>query len=63
MSKRWTPAHMKDAFRRFAVDLKKGTVPGIPDEYIGVGNVILGYGTPEGKRPATPRKEDDIRKV
>lgn len=54
---------MKDAFRRFAVDLKKGTVPGIPDEYIGVGNVILGYGTPEGKRPATPRKEDDIRKV
>ncbi|MBQ8159422.1 MAG: nitroreductase family protein [Clostridia bacterium] len=36
---------------------------GIPEEYIGVGNVILGYGTPEGKRPAAPRKEDYIRKV
>lgn len=36
---------------------------GIPDEYIGVGNVILGYGKPEGKRPAAPRKADYIRKV
>ena len=36
---------------------------GIPEEYIGVGNVILGYGKPEGKRPAAPRKADYIRKV
>lgn len=35
----------------------------IPDDYIGVGNVILGYGKPEGKRPAAPRKADYIRKV
>ncbi|MBQ9251400.1 MAG: nitroreductase family protein [Clostridia bacterium] len=36
---------------------------GIPEEYVGVGNVILGYGKPEGKRPAAPRKEDYIHKV
>ena len=36
---------------------------GIPEEYIGVGNVILGYGKPDGKRPAAPRKADYIRKV
>ena len=36
---------------------------GIPEEYVGVGNVILGYGKPEGKRPAAPRKENYIRKV
>ena len=35
----------------------------IPDEYIGVGNVILGYGKPEGKRPAAPRKADYVRRV
>lgn len=33
---------------------------GIPEHYEGVGNVILGYGTPEGKRPAPPRKPDYI---
>ena len=36
---------------------------GIPEEYIGAGNVILGYGRPEGKRPAGPRKADYIRRV
>lgn len=36
---------------------------GIPEEYVGIGNVILGYGKPEGKRPAAPRKENYIRKV
>ena len=35
----------------------------IPDGYIGVGNVILGYGKPEGKRAAIPRKADYVRKV
>ncbi len=30
---------------------------GIPEEYVGVGNVILGYGQPGGKGPAAPRKE------
>lgn len=35
----------------------------IPDGYVGVGNVILGYGKPEGKRPAAPRKEDYVRRV
>ena len=34
---------------------------GIPEGYEGVGNVILGYGNPEGKRPAPPRKEDYIK--
>ena len=34
---------------------------GIPENYAGVGNVILGYGKPEGKRPAPPRKADYIR--
>ena len=36
---------------------------GIPENYEGIGNVILGYGKPEGKRPAPPRKEDYIRIV
>ncbi len=36
---------------------------GIPADYAGVGNVILGYGLPEGKAPAAPRKDDYIRKV
>ena len=35
----------------------------IPDEYIGVGNVILGYGKSEGKRAAIPRKADYVRRV
>ena len=30
---------------------------GVPEEYVGIGNVILGYGFPEGIRPAAPRKE------
>ena len=36
---------------------------GIPEGYEGIGNVILGYGLPEGKRPAKPRKDDYIRKI
>ena len=36
---------------------------GIPEGYEGVGNVILGYGKSEGRRPAPPRKEDYIRFV
>ncbi len=35
----------------------------IPDRYVGVGNVILGYGKPEGKREAAPRKADYVRRV
>ena len=34
---------------------------GIPENYEGVGNVILGYGKPEGKRNAPPRKPDYIK--
>ena len=34
---------------------------GIPENYDGVGNVILGYGKPEGKRTAPPRKDDYIK--
>lgn len=36
---------------------------GIPEGYEGVGNVILGYGKPEGIRPAPQRKADYIRIV
>lgn len=36
---------------------------GIPDAYQGVGNVILGYGIPEGIKEAAPRKQDYIRKI
>lgn len=36
---------------------------GIPEDYVGVGNVILGYGKPEGKRDPAPRKEDYVRVV
>ena len=36
---------------------------GIPEEYICAGNVILGYGAPEGKREEVPRKEDYVRRV
>lgn len=35
----------------------------IPDKYVGIGNVILGYGKPDGKREAAPRKEDYVRRV
>lgn len=35
----------------------------IPETYVGMGNVILGYGKPEGKREAAPRKADYVRKV
>ncbi|MBQ9614286.1 MAG: nitroreductase family protein [Lachnospiraceae bacterium] len=35
----------------------------VPDYYIGIGNVILGYGKPEGKKEAAPRKEDYVRRV
>ena len=35
----------------------------IPDSYVGIGNVILGYGKPEGKKEAGPRKEDYVRRV
>ena len=34
----------------------------IPEEYVGVGNVILGYGKSEGKRAPAPRKPDYARK-
>ena len=36
---------------------------GIDSAYEGVGNVILGYGKPEGKKAAAQRKEDYIRKI
>lgn len=36
---------------------------GIPENYVGVGNVILGYGKPEGKREPAPRKADYVRCV
>lgn len=35
----------------------------VPDNYIGIGNVILGYGKPEGKKEAAPRKEDYVRRL
>ncbi len=35
---------------------------GIPESYRGVGNIILGYGKPEGRREAPPRKADYIRR-
>lgn len=36
---------------------------GIPEQYQGIGNVILGYGLPEGKKDAAPRKADYIKKI
>ena len=36
---------------------------GIPADYVGVGNVILGYGRPEGKREPAPRKDDYVRRA
>ena len=35
----------------------------IPEDYVGVGNVILGCGKPEGKREPAPRKADYVRRV
>ncbi len=35
---------------------------GIPEHYQGAGNIILGYGLPEGRRTAIPRKENYVRK-
>ena len=35
----------------------------IPENYVGMGNVILGYGRPEGKKEAAPRKADYVRRV
>lgn len=35
----------------------------IPDSYAGIGNVILGYGTPGGKKEASLRKADYVRRV
>ena len=36
---------------------------GIDPAYEGIGNVILGYGKPEGIKPAAKRKADYIRKI
>lgn len=36
---------------------------GIQGDYEGIGNVILGYGLPEGIKKAAPRKEDYIVRV
>ena len=36
---------------------------GIPERYVGIGNCILGYGAPGGKREAAPRKENYIVRV
>lgn len=36
---------------------------GIEGDYEGIGNVILGYGLPEGKKEAAPRKEGYIVRV
>lgn len=33
---------------------------GIEDEYVGVGNCILGYAAPDALKPQTPRKEDFV---
>jgi nitroreductase len=35
----------------------------VPENYEGVGNVILGYGKAEGKRPPVPRKADYVIRV
>ena len=36
---------------------------GIPERYVGIGNCILGYGAPGGKKEAAPRKEGYIVRV
>lgn len=33
---------------------------GIPDEYEGIGNCILGYAAPDALKPQAPRKEDFV---
>ncbi len=35
----------------------------IPERYVGIGNCILGYGAPGGKKEAAPRKEGYIVRV
>ena len=36
---------------------------GVPEGFRGIGNVILGYGKPEGKRDAAPRKDGYIVRI
>ena len=36
---------------------------GVPEGFRGIGNVILGYGKPEGKRDAAPRKDGYILRI
>ncbi|MBR6114723.1 MAG: nitroreductase family protein [Oscillospiraceae bacterium] len=36
---------------------------GVPEKYVGLGNIILGYGEPDGIRPAAPRKEGYVIRV
>ena len=36
---------------------------GVPENYVGIGNCILGYGAEGGKRPVSPRKEGYIIRV
>lgn len=36
---------------------------GIPERYVGIGNCILGYGAPGGKKEAAPRKEGYIVRI
>lgn len=36
---------------------------GVPENYVGIGNCILGYGAEGGKRPVSPRKEGYVIKV
>lgn len=33
---------------------------GIPDEYVGIGNCILGYSAPDALKPQAPRKDDFV---
>ena len=33
---------------------------GIPDEYVGIGNCILGYPAPDALKPQAPRKDDFV---
>lgn len=43
------------------ISLKKAL--DIPDQYVAIGNVILGYGKPGGKNAAAPRKTDYVRRI
>ncbi|MBQ5951944.1 MAG: nitroreductase family protein [Lachnospiraceae bacterium] len=36
---------------------------GVPEDYVGIGNLILGYGKPEGKKPTADRKEGYVIRV